>query len=174
LMSYIIKGILSRQLPWTLVTLGVMIATVLEMCGIASLAFAVGVYLPLSSSAPIFIGGAVRWLVDRHLARKFKDANLTPEELTAETDKSPGVLVASGYIAGGAIAGIGIAFLAGALTGFDQHITDWMDAHNPFFSGPWADILSLLPFGALVAGLYLAGRLARSAELTGPGDLVKH
>jgi putative OPT family oligopeptide transporter len=174
LMSYIIKGILSRQLPWTLVTLGVMIATVLEMCGIASLAFAVGVYLPLSSSAPIFIGGAVRWLVDRHLARKFKDANLTPEELTAETDKSPGVLVASGYIAGGAIAGIGIAFLAGALTGFDQRITDWMDAHNPFFSGPWADILSLLPFGALVAGLYLAGRLARNAELTGPGDLVKH
>ena len=54
LMSYIIKGILSRKLPWALVLLGVMIAIVLEMSGIPSLAFAVGVYLPLSSSSPIF------------------------------------------------------------------------------------------------------------------------
>ena len=57
LMSYIIKGILNRQLPWGLVLFGVMIAIVLEMSGIPSLAFAVGVYLPLSSSSPIFIGG---------------------------------------------------------------------------------------------------------------------
>src|SRR5205085_8278507 len=57
LMSYIIKGILNRQLPWGLVLLGVMIAIVLEMSGIPSLAFAVGVYLPLSSSSPIFLGG---------------------------------------------------------------------------------------------------------------------
>jgi uncharacterized oligopeptide transporter (OPT) family protein len=128
LMSYIIKGILSRQLPWTLVILGGAIAVVLEMCGIASLAFAVGVYLPLSSSSPIFIGGAVRWLVDRHLARRFKGRDLTPAELIAETDKSPGVLVASGYIAGGAIAGIGIAFVAGALTGFNQRVTEVMTA----------------------------------------------
>src|SRR5213080_4309426 len=53
LMSYIIKGILSRKLPWALVLLGVMIAIVLEMSGIPSLAFAVGVYLPLASSSPI-------------------------------------------------------------------------------------------------------------------------
>ena len=69
-MSYIIKGILDRQLPWGLVLLGVMIAIVLEMSGIPSLAFAVGVYLPLSSSTPIFIGGMVRWLVDRHAAQE--------------------------------------------------------------------------------------------------------
>ena len=90
LMSYIIKGILSRQLPWTLVILGGVIAGVLEMCGIPSLAFAVGVYLPLSSSSPIFFGGAVRWLVDRHLRRRHRDANLTEAEMIAETDKSPG------------------------------------------------------------------------------------
>ena len=60
LMSYIIKGILNRQLPWGLVLLGVMIAVVLEMSGIPSLAFAVGVYLPLSSSTPILVGGLVR------------------------------------------------------------------------------------------------------------------
>ena len=56
-MSYIIKGILNQQLPWNLVLIGVMIAIVLEMAGIPSLAFAVGVYLPLSASSPIFIGG---------------------------------------------------------------------------------------------------------------------
>ena len=173
LMSYIIKGILSRQLPWTLVILGGAIAVVLEMCGIASLAFAVGVYLPLSSSSPVFIGGAVRWLVDRHLARRFKDADLTPAELVAETDKSPGVLIASGYIAGGAIAGIGIAFVAGALSGFNQRVTDVMTAHNPFFSGPYADALALIPFAALVAALYLSGRLARGPESRDAGDLVR-
>ena len=172
LMSYIIKGILSQKLPWTLVILGAVIAGVLEMCAIPSLAFAVGVYLPLSSSSPIFIGGAVRWLVDRHLRHRHRAAALTEAELIAETDKSPGVLVASGYIAGGAIAGIGIAFMAGALTGFNQSVTDWMTAHNPFFDGPWSDLLALIPFACLLAGLYLSGRLAKTAELPGDDGLV--
>jgi putative OPT family oligopeptide transporter len=172
LMSYIIKGILSRQLPWTLVILGAVIAVVLEMCSIPSLAFAVGVYLPLSSSSPIFIGGAVRWLVDRHLRHRHRAAALTEAEMIAETDKSPGVLVASGYIAGGAIAGIGIAFMAGALTGFNQRVTDWMTAHNPFFDGPWSDVLALIPFACLLAGLYLSGRLAKTTELPGDAGLV--
>ncbi len=167
LMSYIIKGILSRQLPWTLVILGAMIAGVLEMCGIPSLAFAVGVYLPLSSSAPIFVGGVVRWLVDRVVRRRFVGRELSEAELIAETDKSPGVLVASGYIAGGAIAGIGIAFMAGALTGFNQRVNDWMTAHNPFFDGPYSDALALIPFAALIGGLYLVGRRARAPELEG-------
>ncbi len=172
LMSYIIKGILSQQLPWTLVILGAVIAVVLELCGIPSLAFAVGVYLPLSSSSPIFIGGAVRWLVDRHLRHRHRAAALTEAELIAETDKSPGVLVASGYIAGGAIAGIGIAFMAGALTGFNQSVTDWMTAHNPFFDGPWSDALALIPFAFLLIGLYLSGRLAKTTELPGDAGLV--
>jgi uncharacterized oligopeptide transporter (OPT) family protein len=62
LMSYIIKGILDHKLPWALVLFGVMIAIVLEMAGVPSLAFAVGVYLPLATSAPIFLGGMIRWL----------------------------------------------------------------------------------------------------------------
>src|SRR5947209_4255959 len=159
LMSYIIKGILNRQLPWGLVLLGVMIAIVLEMSGIPSLAFAVGVYLPLSSSSPIFIGGMVRWLVDRWLARKkFAGQNLTEEELTAEGDKSPGVLMASGYIAGGAIAGILVAFSQGLLTNFDNKMTEIMKAINPFYDGRWADLLALVPFVVLTLLLYLAGR----------------
>ena len=160
LMSYIIKGILSHKLPWALVLLGVMIAIVLEMSGIPSLAFAVGVYLPLSSSSPIFIGGMIRLLVDRYLKVKFRHKNLSDIELTAEGDKSPGVLLASGYIAGGALAGIVIAFMAGvpSLVGISRRIEEWSAAQNPFFNGAYADLLALVPFTVLSVLLYLVGR----------------
>ncbi|HEX8281870.1 MAG TPA: oligopeptide transporter, OPT family [Pyrinomonadaceae bacterium] len=159
LMSYIIKGILNRELPWGLVLLGVMIAVVLEMAGIPSLAFAVGVYLPLSSSSPIFVGGMVRWLVDKHLRRRLAGRNMTEDELVAEGDKSPGVLMASGYIAGGAIAGIIIAFLAGVpwFTGFNKGMTAWGET-NPFNAGPWSDALGVIPFIILAVLLYAVGR----------------
>src|SRR5437867_9725353 len=84
LMSYIIKGILGSKLPWGLVLLGVFIAIVLEMSGIPSLAFAVGVYLPLSSSSPIFIGGMVRLMVDKWIAKKYTGMNLKEEQLRSE------------------------------------------------------------------------------------------
>jgi uncharacterized oligopeptide transporter (OPT) family protein len=158
LMSYIIKGILNQQLPWGLVLLGVMIAIVLEMAGIPSLAFAVGVYLPLSSSSPIFIGGMIRWLVDKYLRAKFRNKELTEEEFVAETDKSSGVLMASGYIAGGALAAVFIAFFAGLWKDQSEAMEHWSRDHNPFFNGPWADVLSLLPFLVLVIILYLVGR----------------
>ena len=161
LMSYIIKGILSHKLPWALVLLGVMISITLELSGIPSLAFAVGVYLPLASSTPIFVGGMVRWLVDRWLRRKkFHGHALTEEELVAEGDKSAGVLLASGYIAGGALSGIVIAFMAGvpSLVAFSKQIEDWSTAHNPFFAGANADLLALIPFAAICLLLYLVGR----------------
>ncbi|HWL38726.1 MAG TPA: oligopeptide transporter, OPT family [Gemmatimonadaceae bacterium] len=156
LMSYIIKGILGGQLPWGLVLLGAMIAITLEMSGIPSLAFAVGVYLPLSTSTPIFIGGIIRWLVDKWIARKHAGADLTHDQLVAEGDKSPGVLMASGYIAGGAIAGIVIAFLAGvpAMAGFNERITALSES-NPLRA---SDVLSLVPFALLAVVLYLTGR----------------
>jgi putative OPT family oligopeptide transporter len=159
LMSYIIKGILGGQLPWGLVLLGAMIAITLEMSGIPSLAFAVGVYLPLSTSAPIFMGGMIRWLVDKWIGRKHAGSQLTRDELIAEGDKSPGVLMASGYIAGGAIAGIIIAFLAGVpmMAGFNQRITSLSEG-NPLHAGPASDLLSLIPFAVLVVVLYLTGR----------------
>ena len=163
LMSYIIKGILSGQLPWGLVLLGVFIAIVLELSGIPSLAFAVGVYLPLSSSSPIFIGGMIRWLSDLYVRKKYKDLNLTEEQLTAEGDKSPGVLMASGYIAGGAIAGILIAFMAGLqdkvawVTNFNASLDKLADK-NPFVSGAHADLMSCIPFLVLILLLYLVGR----------------
>lgn len=160
LISYIIKGILGHKLPWSLVLLGVMIALTLELCGIPSLAFAVGVYLPLSSSTPIWAGGIVRWLVDRYTRQKNKGKDLSEEQLAAEGDKSPGVLLASGYIAGGAIAGILIAILAGVpqLAPFDNRLNEWATASNPVFNGPWADALSMLFFVGLATFLYLVGR----------------
>jgi uncharacterized oligopeptide transporter (OPT) family protein len=159
LMSYIIKGILNHKLPWGLVLLGVMIALTLEMSGIPSLAFAVGVYLPLSSSSPIFIGGMIRWLSDLHVRKKYRGMSLTEDQLVAEGDKSPGVLMASGYIAGGAIAGIVIAILAGvpSLEAFNNKLDKIAEA-NPFATGTHADLLACIPFVILCALLTLVGR----------------
>ena len=158
LMSYIIQGILDRDLPWGLVLFGVMIAIVLELTGVPSLPFAVGVYLPLSSSTPILVGGAIRWLVDRAKRRELAGRQWSEAQLAAEADRSPGVLLASGYIAGGAIAGILIAFLAGALEPVDAALTHWSRANNPLFEGPHADLLALIPFALLTLGLWAVGR----------------
>ncbi|HEV2805299.1 MAG TPA: oligopeptide transporter, OPT family [Chthoniobacterales bacterium] len=158
LVSYIIKGILGGELPWGLVLLGVFIAIVLELCGVSALAFAVGVYLPISTSSPVFVGGMVRWLVDRYTRRKHAAAALSEELLIAEGDKSNGVLLASGYIAGGTLAGVIFAFMAipwkDRLDAFEK----WAGAHDPFFDGPNADWLALLPFLGLSVLLYLVGR----------------
>jgi putative OPT family oligopeptide transporter len=160
LMSYIIKGILSRELPWGLVMLGVFITIVLELSGVPSLAFAVGVYLPISTSAPIFVGGVVRWLVDKYLRKKPENRELTEEQMAAETDKSPGVLLASGYIAGATLAGVIFAFLnlrEGIVTRL-KVFEEWATNHNPFFEGPNSDLLGLIPFLILTILLYLVGR----------------
>jgi putative OPT family oligopeptide transporter len=158
LMSYIIKGILDRQLPWTLVLFGVMIAIVLEMAGISSLSFSVGVYLPLVSTLPIAIGGAIRWAVDRRNNKLPQYAQLNEEERQAAGDRSSGTLLASGYIAGGALAGIIIAITAGVLTDFDTTLTKWAEGANPFFAGPSSDLLSLIPYAAIMLLLYVTGR----------------
>jgi uncharacterized oligopeptide transporter (OPT) family protein len=166
LMSYIIKGILDRQLPWTLVLFGVMIAVVLEMAGIQSLAFSVGVYLPLVSTLPIAIGGLVRWAVDRRNNQLPQYASMGEEELQAAGDRSSGTLLASGYIAGGALAGIIIAITAGVMTGFDTRMTAWAEKANPFFAGASADLLSILPYAGIVVLLYIVGREKAKAKLS--------
>ena len=160
LMSYIIKGILSRELPWGLVIIGALIAIVLELAAVPSLAFAVGLYLPLATSAPIFIGGLVRYAVDIYLKRKLARENLTEAQMMAETDKSNGVLMASGYIAGGAIAGIMVALAAvvPTLEKLQDSSGEWAKNNNPFFDGPNADWLAMLPFLLLAIVLYFVGR----------------
>jgi putative OPT family oligopeptide transporter len=101
LMATIIKGLLSRNLPWGLVLVGVFIAVTLELCGIRSLSFAVGSYLPIATTAPIFIGGMVRAYVERKTHQK------------EESEVGAGTLFSSGLIAGGSLAGILYAVLFG-------------------------------------------------------------
>jgi hypothetical protein len=100
----------------------------------------------------------VRWLVDWQRRRHTDYAHLTEDEHTAEGDKSPGVLMASGYIAGGSIAGIGVAISQGVTAGFNERLEKWMAANNPFFEGSWSNSLSLIPYAALVLCLFLAAR----------------
>jgi putative OPT family oligopeptide transporter len=102
LMSFIIEGIMTQKLPWGLVLLGVFISVVLELCGLSSLAFAVGVYLPLSTSTPIMVGGIVRYIAEKTSRKKVSDA---------EVESGPGVLFSSGLIAGASVIGTIVAFL---------------------------------------------------------------
>lgn len=100
LFRLIIDGTLGGRLPWGLVLVGVLLAVLMELVGVAALPFAVGLYLPISTSAGIFVGGIVRWLVDRRRGLG-NGASADPH-----ADFSPGMLMASGLIAGGAITGV--------------------------------------------------------------------
>ena len=106
LMATLIKGILSFNLDWQFVIVGVAIAVVMELCGIKALSFAIGIYLPLSTTLPIFIGGAIRGAVDNKLAKREGDKAGDDEE-----DLRKGNLFATGLVAGGALAGVAVAFL---------------------------------------------------------------
>jgi len=133
---------------------------VLELAGIPSLTFAVGMYLPLSSSTPIFLGGMVRLGVDRYLRAKPENQNLTEDEMNAKTDQSPGVLLSSGYIAGATLAGVIYSFmnLSGGITVRLNGFEEWATKNEPFYEGPYSDLLVLIPLLVLTVALYLVGR----------------
>jgi putative OPT family oligopeptide transporter len=103
LMATLIKGILSFNLDWQFVLVGVFIAVVLELCGVKSLSFAVGTYLPLSTTLPIFIGGFLRGVADKKAAKT--------KEIDEEEDLRKGNLFATGLVAGGALFGVIAAIL---------------------------------------------------------------
>ncbi|NSL88915.1 oligopeptide transporter, OPT family [Chitinophaga sp. Mgbs1] len=107
LMATLAKGILSFNLDWQFVLVGVFLAITMELCGVNSLSFAVGAYLPLSTTLPIFIGGAIRGVVDHKNKKNKKEVSAAEEEL------GKGNLFATGLVAGGAVAGVIIAVLAG-------------------------------------------------------------
>jgi len=106
LMATLIKGILSFNLDWQFVLVGVFIAIVVELCGIKALSFAIGIYLPLSTTLPIFIGGAIRGIIEWR--QRKKNIFITPEE----EDLGKGNLFATGLVAGGALAGVLVAILS--------------------------------------------------------------
>jgi hypothetical protein len=128
-----------------------------ELAGISALPFAVGMYIPLSSSAPIFIGGLIRWLTDRIRGKSASDV---------ETETSPGVLLSSGYIAGGTLCGLIIAFFAFLPQGFN-------DALNigGYMGKDWEETTAAKVV-ALVAFLVLAvilGFVGSRKTAVGPG-----
>jgi len=103
LMATLIKGLLSFNLDWQFVLVGVFIAITLELCNVKSLSFAVGLYLPLSTTLPIWIGGAMRGLTNWLAERK--------GEVPEDEELGKGSLFATGLVAGGALAGVVVAML---------------------------------------------------------------
>lgn len=147
LMATLIKGILSFNLDWNFVIIGALLAVVMELCGIKALSFAVGAYLPLSTTLPIFAGGMVKGLADW---RNRKSG--TAEVSGAEEELSRGNLMATGLVAGGALFGVLAAFLA-----TNAAISRYMDANLEFMVtqfGAWHDLAGVL-FFALMAFLLL-------------------
>ncbi len=145
LMATVINGILSRKLPWGLVLLGVALVLGIELLGVRSLTFAVGAYLPIGTTLPIFVGGVVRWMVDQ-AAKKSGDAD-------ADSEISPGSLYASGLIAAGGIAGLcGVALKA-----YEQTVGkgDILNFPHTFLDNNY---ISVLAFAALAFSLFYFAR----------------
>jgi OPT family oligopeptide transporter len=137
LMATLIKGIESQKLDWQYVFVGIFLAVVMEFCGIKSLSFAIGVYLPLSTTLPIAVGGAIKGLAER----KKKKANIvtTPEE----EELGKGSLFATGLVAGGSIAGVIVAFVSGSEWGnrfldnvtMEGSLSQWLGTNGYYFLG---------------------------------------
>jgi len=148
LMALITDGILTHRLPWALVLIGVFISIAIELAGLQSLPIAVGVYLPMSTSAGIFAGGLIRWLVER---RSKSDA-----QSLADIESGPGVLFSSGLIAGGAITGIVVAAIAGA-KGSADWLVDAVGLSHALGGFATSNLVPLAVFGLLGFGLYRVG-----------------
>lgn len=144
LMATIIQGLLSQNLPWGLVLVGICIAVALELCGVQSLSFAVGSYLPIATTAPIFAGAMVRAYIER--GQEGQDSEL-----------SSGTLFSSGLIAGGSITGIVFAVLVG--TGTIDPFRAIGDAVPFLHTGLSGEVAGILLFLGLALVL---GRAART------------
>ncbi|HEV3117670.1 MAG TPA: OPT/YSL family transporter [Gemmataceae bacterium] len=157
LFQLIIEGILSRNLEWGLVITGALIAVALELAGVSALPFAVGMYLALGTTTPIFVGGMLRWLADRARGKPASES---------ESETSSGVLLSSGYIAGGTLIGLLIAFFQFLPEAFNKSL----ELDKYFGSGYTAEnadapkIVALIMFGVLAAILLAVG-MQKSPEL---------
>jgi putative OPT family oligopeptide transporter len=146
LMATVINGILSRKLPWGLVLIGVALVIAVELLGIRSLPFAVGAYLPIGTTLPIFVGGVVRWIVDLMAKRSGDEADV-------DSEISPGSLFASGLIAAGGIVGLmGVALKVYEAT-FNKG--DILNFPNSVLNNT---AVSVLAFGLLAFALYYFAR----------------
>lgn len=151
LMATVINGILTRQLPWGLIWLGVFLVIAVELLGIRSLSFAIGTYLSIGTTLAIFCGGVVRWMVDRAVERH---AQRSGEHAETESEVSPGSLYASGLIAAGGIVGLlGVVLkLYESATGKFDIIK--MSTKNPLYH----DWIAVVMFLLLMYSLYYFAR----------------
>ncbi|MFZ0690396.1 MAG: oligopeptide transporter, OPT family [Acidobacteriaceae bacterium] len=143
LMATVINGILQQKLPWGLVLLGVFLVIAVELMGIRSLTFAVGSYLSIATTLAIFVGGMMRWMVDRAAAKA--------GEATEESEISPGSLYASGLIAAGGIVGL----LGVGLKLVEPFGKNIMQLHVGFLDH---DGVAVLMFALLAGSLYYFAR----------------
>ena len=148
IMALIADGILTHKLPWGLVLLGVFITIAIELMGVQALPVAVGVYLPISTSSAMFAGGVVRWLIERRAQAR--------QQSIAEVESGPGVLFASGLIAGGAICGIVLAAIAGVLGSADA-LAEKAPLFRALGGVAHSNLLAFGLFAALGALLYRIG-----------------
>jgi putative OPT family oligopeptide transporter len=154
LMKTVIEGVLAGSLPWGLVGTGAGLAVCALIAGLPGLAFAVGIYLPLATLTPIFVGGIVRRMVEA-------------TRQGAAVDNDPGVLAASGLVAGEGLAGVAIAFLVAGSgrfpdAWFSQMLTSMHFAARNYtwLSGTAAVTLGVILVVAICSLLYRAGRSA--------------
>ena len=137
LMKLVIEGVLDQQLPWGFVAIGIGIALVCELLKIPSLPFAVGVYLPVSTMTPLFIGGLLRGLFERR-AKSDEEASDYRER---------GILLGSGFVGGEGLLGVGIAAVAFMLNRKPDGIgTEWLGTPGV------AELVGLVAFGFFIAG----------------------
>ncbi|MGH9752629.1 MAG: OPT family oligopeptide transporter [Blastocatellia bacterium] len=155
LMATIIKGLLAQDLPWGLVFVGMAISVVVELCGIRSLSFAVGAYLPLSTTAPIFVGGMIKALADRMSGARAGGHG--------ESEVSSGMLYSTGLVAGGSLTGVAIALLSGIpMAGSNISVSRWVldkvGVHGWEQYGAVADLIGIAFFAGLCFLLLRAAR----------------
>lgn len=149
LMATLIKGLLSFSLDWQFVLVGLFIAVTMELCGVKSLSFAVGLYLPLSTTLPIWIGGALKGLTDWMASRK--------GEAAEDADLGKGSLFATGLVAGGALAGVIVAILSVRLSESLGKVSAEHGLVGALGQGGY-DLLGVLFFAALAFFLIRAAR----------------
>ncbi len=153
LMATIIKGLLARDLPWGLVFVGMCISIVVELCGVRSLSFAVGAYLPISTTAPIFVGGLMRAWADRMSGAQSSNAH-------GESEVTSGMLYSTGLVAGGSLTGVLIALLSGVektiivdgqpkSVSVIQYVLDTVGVHGWERLGRVSDLIGILFFAGL-------------------------
>ena len=120
LMKLVIDGVLDQNLPWTLIFIGVGISGIVALFRVPVLAFAVGVYLPLSTMGAVFFGGLLRWYLGRNVDKE-----------TKESRREKGILFGSGLVGGGGLTGVILAVWVVAvrrgepIAGYAPNIPDW-------------------------------------------------